>query len=163
MGNVILTPRLRLRQVSSEEAAEVLQGRQDPERPWIEGYPIEGTLDAARGFLFGVRSGIDHGDFGMYQIVRLEDGRVVGDIGFHGPPAPDRSVMIGYGLAPRARSHGYATEALRALVHWSLSAGGAALVRADTLLDNVASQAVMERAGMRTAGDDDQLRHYVYP
>lgn len=163
MSNEIRTARLRLRQVSAEEASELLLGRQDPEHPWADGYPIEGTLDAARGFLFAAGTGVVHGDFGMYQIIRLEDGKVVGDIGFHGPPARDGSVTVGYGLAPSARGQGYATEALRAIIDWSLNVAGVLRVKADTTHENRASQRVIERAGMVLVGQDQRLRYYAFP
>ena len=45
----------------------------------------------------------------------LEDGVVVGGIGFHGPPSGD-VVEVGYGVVPAARGRGVATEALRLLL-----------------------------------------------
>jgi [ribosomal protein S5]-alanine N-acetyltransferase len=88
---------------------------------------------------------------------------VVGDIGFHGPPSRARSVTVGYGLAPGARGHGYATEALRAVVSWALAQPEVTSVEADTTHANLPSQRVMERAGMRCYHRNDQLRFYRVP
>lgn len=163
VGNLIPTARLLLRLLDPEQAHALLDGRPDPSHPWASGYPTPGTLEAARGYLFGLQAGVDPGDFGMYQVVRLEDGLAVGDIGFHGPPAEDRSVTVGYGMAEAVRGRGYATEALVALIAWSVASGRVTTIRADTRLDNLASQRVLEKAGMRLVGEDASLRYYRYP
>jgi RimJ/RimL family protein N-acetyltransferase len=163
MGNRIRSERLWLHQLGPEEARALLQGKADPERPWLAGYPIQGTLIAVEAFLRAIDNGADPGAYGVYQLVRSSDGRVVGDIGFHGPPNPGGSVTVGYGLAPAARGQGYATEALRALVAWALAQPEVAAVEADTTHANLPSQRVMERAGMRLYDRSDQLRFYRVP
>jgi RimJ/RimL family protein N-acetyltransferase len=163
LGNLIRTERLCLRQLEVEEARALLQGKADPERPWMAGYPTQGTLIAVEAFVRAIDNGADPGVYGVYQLVRRGDGVVVGDIGFHGPPDRRGSVTVGYGLAPAARGHGYATEALRALVAWALARPEVAAVEADTTHANLPSQRVMERAGMRCYDRNDQLRFYRVP
>ena len=163
MGNRIRSERLCLRQLEPEEARALLQGRADPERPWMAGYPTQGTLITVEAFVRAIDNGADPGVYGVYQLVRRGDGVVVGDIGFHGPPDRRGSVTVGYGLAPAARGHGYATEALRALVAWALARPEVAAVEADTTHANLASQRVMERAGMRLVDRNEQLRFYRVP
>jgi RimJ/RimL family protein N-acetyltransferase len=110
------------------------------------------------GFL---RASAAHGEqrpFGYYRITRLADGRAVGGTGFKGQP-DDGCVEIGYGLAPSARGHGYAAEAVVALL--AMAAGhGVPRVIADTALDNIASQRTLLRAGFRFVRTDDELRYY---
>ena len=163
MGNLIRSERLWLRQLEAEEARALLQGRADPERPWMAGYPMQGTLIAVEAFVRAVDNGADPGAYGVYQLVRSSDEMVVGDIGFHGPPNRRRSVTVGYGLAPGARRQGYATEALRAVLAWALAQPEVASVEADTTHANLPSQRVMERAGMRCYDRNDQLRFYRVP
>src|SRR6266496_3172732 len=88
MVNQILTERLWLLQLDVAQARNLLEGRADSERPWMRGYPIDGSLVAAEAFLRTVDAGIDPGPYGMYQLVRRADSVVVGDIGFHAPPDP---------------------------------------------------------------------------
>ena len=161
--NQIKTERLWLRQLDTGETRDLLDGIPTPDRPWMKGYPIEGTLVAAEALLRTVSAGIDPGPYGMYQLVRQDDSLVVGDIGFHAPPDSLGSVTVGYGLAPHARGHGYATEALQALMVWALDQPGVSRVEADTAHGNKKSQGVMERAGMRLIGRNAQLRFYRYP
>jgi RimJ/RimL family protein N-acetyltransferase len=163
MGNRIRSERLCLRQLEAGEARALLQGKAHPERPWMAGYPMQGTLIAVEAFVRAVDNGADPGAYGVYQLVRSSDGVVIGDIGFHGPPGQGGAVTVGYGLAPGARGHGYATEALRAVVAWALAQPEVGCVEADTTHANLPSQRVMERAGMRLVHRSEQLRFYRVP
>jgi RimJ/RimL family protein N-acetyltransferase len=163
MPNEIKTERLLLRQLSPDEARDLLEGRPVEGLPWESGYPTEGTLVAVDALVRAAAVGVDAGPFGLYQLLRLDDQHVVGDIGFYGRPDADGAVTLGYGLAPSARGRGYATEALRAVLEWALAQPRVRRVQADTTHANVASQRVMERAGMRLVGTDEQLRYYHWP
>jgi [ribosomal protein S5]-alanine N-acetyltransferase len=50
--------------------------------------------------------------------------RVVGTIGFHGPPDPQRRVEIGYSVDPVYRRLGLAREAVRAMFDWAAATHG---------------------------------------
>jgi RimJ/RimL family protein N-acetyltransferase len=108
-----------------------------------------------------LRSTATHGEqrpFGYYRITRLADGRAIGGLGFKGEPVGG-CVEIGYGLAPSARGHGYAAEAVIALM--TLAAGhGLSRVIAETALDNIASQRTLVRAGFRPVSNDAELHRY---
>lgn len=69
----------------------------------------------------------------------------------HGPDQPsDLTVCdLGYRLLRRWWGNGYATEASRALLEHAFGTVGQSRVIAQTLTDNAASRAVMERLGMR--------------
>jgi RimJ/RimL family protein N-acetyltransferase len=68
-------------------------------------------------------------------------------------------VEIGYGLAPSARGHGYAAEAVIALLAIAAERGVTAVL-ADTEIDNIASQRTLERARFRLVRSEDALRYY---
>src|SRR4030095_17226540 len=86
MGHRILSERLCLRQLDAAESRALLRGEADPGRPWMAGYPMQGTLIAVEAFLRAVENGADPGAYGVYQLVRSSDAGGVGGIGFHGPP-----------------------------------------------------------------------------
>lgn len=98
--------------------------------------------------------------FGIWVMVERETATVVGDAGFHGPPAGDRSVEIGYAVVPARRRRGYATEAARALTEWAAGREGVTSVVATCDDDNLGSVRTLECAGfLRTGGDTGgQLR-----
>jgi len=50
--------------------------------------------------------------------------RIVGTIGFHGPPDPQRRVEIGYSVDPVYRRRGLAREAVRAMFDWAARTHG---------------------------------------
>jgi RimJ/RimL family protein N-acetyltransferase len=82
----------------------------------------------------------------------LEDGAIVGNAGFHGPPQ-EGVVELGYGLAPEAWGRGLATEAARALVEWARADGRVERIVADVDASNAASQAVLAKVGFARAGE----------
>ena len=163
MANEIRSQRLLLRQIDAEEARILATGRSDGLRAVADGYPLEGTVASASMVVRRRDTAVEMGAYGSYQIVRLEDDLVIGDIGFHGPPDSSGTVVIGYGLAPGARGQGYATEALAALIEWALMQPEVNVVNADAALDNRASQRVMERAGMRFVSESADKRFYRLP
>lgn len=69
-------------------------------------------------------------------------------------------VETGYGLADAFRRQGLATEAVDALVAIALS-NGASQVRADTTVNNRASQRVLEKTGFRELSRSDSLVFYA--
>ena len=75
--------------------------------PWMTGYPLDGDARACLAYIsqLSIAAGpAGSSPFGYYQM--LEDGVVVGGIGFHGPPQAN-VVEVGYGVAPdseRSRS-----------------------------------------------------------
>jgi ribosomal-protein-alanine N-acetyltransferase len=87
-------------------------------------------------------------------IVLDDDGgrRVIGSIGFHGPPDGDGRVEVGYRIAPDYRRQGVATEAVRALFDWANREHGVTRFRAATNPGNFASQGVLARFGFRRVG-----------
>ena len=110
------------------------------------------------GFLRATAARGEQRPFGYYRITRLADGRAVGGIGFKCQP-DGGCVEIGYGLAPSARGHGYAAEALVALLAMAADHGLSRVI-ADTTLDNISSQRTLIRAGFRLVGTDGELLHY---
>lgn len=151
---------LQLRLVTRSEAERVIRRRHDPaDLPWAEGYPMDGDSRACASYVSHLPAGAgpySTNRFGYYQIV--EDGVVIGGIGFHSPPL-DGVVEIGYGVVPAARGRGVAKRALGLIIELAMSAGVSSVV-GRTSEDNVASQRVMESAGMVQTGRDPDFLHF---
>ncbi|WP_445280576.1 GNAT family N-acetyltransferase [Streptomyces sp. DSM 118148] len=122
---------------------------------WLEGGPYEGTREAAGFMVKAYEGGVHRPEFGVFALVRKEDGRAVGGIGFHGVPDEDGRVEIGYDLVEGARGQGYATEAVRALADWALARDDVASLFATVERENTASQAVLGRASFARVSEDD--------
>jgi RimJ/RimL family protein N-acetyltransferase len=154
----VRTTRLELYAIDVAEGERIVATRAGPTDLWTHDFPFEGDVVAASFFL---RASAAHGElrpFGFYRISRLSDGQAVGGIGFKGPPVGG-CVEIGYGLAPSARGHGYAAEAVAGLLTVAVDHGLTKVI-AETALDNIASQRTLVRAGFHLAGTDSEVHHY---
>jgi [ribosomal protein S5]-alanine N-acetyltransferase len=154
------TPRLRLRPMTPPAMRDLLDGFPAPGQRWADGYPMDGTLVAVAMQADLVRRGVERHGFVHYQVLLRDDDLVIGDVGFHAPPDELGEVSIGFGIVPAARHHGFAVEALRAVLEWALAQPEVRSVHADTDLVNLASQRVLLGAGMRLAADEGDRKVY---
>ena len=92
-----------------------------------------------------------------WQLRRRADGVVVGGACFKGPPNAVGQVEIGYGVEPAEQGRGYATEAVKRLVRWAFQQPGVQTVVAETAVENVASQRVLEKAGLSRGSSMGQM------
>ena len=152
------TERLRLHPIDVAEGERIVARRAGAGDAWADDFPFEGDVVAIGAFLRSVEVHGEQRPFGYYRITRLADGRAVGGIGFKGRPI-DGCVEVGYGLAPSARGHGFAAEAVVALLAVAADHGLSRVV-ADTTSDNAASQRTLTRAGFRLVRLDRELLRY---
>ena len=63
---------------------------------------------------------------GRVMVLTAADGsrRVVGSIGFHGPPDAQGRLEVGYSVDPPYRRRGYASESVKALFDWAYQERG---------------------------------------
>jgi ribosomal-protein-alanine N-acetyltransferase len=139
-----------------QETAQAIMDNDRAGRAWHEQFPREDDRD-------GVGAWLRAGDpvFGNFVVVEQASGQAVGTIGFFGPPDEAGTVMVGYGLVEPARGHGYATEALRALVGYAARQSAAKRMVADTEKDNVPSQRVLDKAGFAKTHETDDAFWYA--
>jgi RimJ/RimL family protein N-acetyltransferase len=155
LGPVLLGPRVRVEPIGRSRALALLAGTPQPDLPWEKGFPLPPLLAMLRRLLELDAGGTAFGPFFAYAIVRSEDGRAVGDAGFHGPPDAAGEVEIGYALTPAARGAGLATESVGLLCAWALEQPAVAAVAARVRPWNAASLGVLARLGFQLAGEED--------
>ncbi|MFJ8905096.1 GNAT family N-acetyltransferase [Streptomyces sp. NPDC102351] len=143
---VLRSERLSLEGVTPAVAAD-LSVAGDGGFTWAGGAPADGTRVGSGITVKQYEDGAFAPEWGMYVLVRREDDRAVGAMGFHGVPDAEGRVEIGYDLVVDARGNGYATEALRTLSAWALGQEAADTVVAVVEEGNVPSQKVVTRAG----------------
>jgi len=156
---VIESERLTLQGVTPTAAADLRAGGTGGFE-WLEGGPFQGTRDASGMVVKAYEGGVHRPEWGMFVLVRREDGRAVGGMGFHGAPDEEGRAEVGYDLTENARGHGYATEALRALAAWALARDDVKLLFAAIDRDNTPSQGVISRAGFTRVSED--VERYAY-
>lgn len=84
----------------------------------------------------------------------VEDGEIVGLISPTQPlDAADRSLRIGYGVAPTRWGKGVATRAVTDLVAWAREDDRVRALTAETSVGNPASQTVLARNGFTAVGE----------
>ena len=90
--------------------------------------------------------------YAMWLIkLKGEPDTVIGDMCFKGL-SDDGVVEIGYGVYPPYESHGYATEAVMALVGWAIKREDVQSVEAEAEASNVASLRILEKCGFVANG-----------
>ena len=88
--------------------------------------------------------------YAMWMIL-LKDGTRIGDLCFKGLDA-NGITEIGYGIIQEYQGHGYATEAVEAVLKWAFSHPEVTAIEAETEPDNAASQRVLEKCGFKPNG-----------
>lgn len=86
-------------------------------------------------------------------IVERDTNLVVGGISLKGPPDTLGDVEIGWGVNADRRRRGYAFEAAVAVMRWAAGQPGVRQFSATIPKDNVASQALARKLGMRSGGE----------
>lgn len=114
--------------------------------PWAAGQTLQDTLD----FVQRTREQLAGND--GFQTVVIEDGRIVGVIGFHGVSWQHRSTSVGYWLAESAQGHGTMTRAVRALVDHAFGTWRLHRVEIRAAVDNTRSRAIPERLAFTQEG-----------
>ena len=160
MGQVLHTARLDLVLLGPAAARELTTGIQNS-HPWAAGYPLASSLLRAELTLAAAAQRHPLGGFGTYQVIRRSDDRVIGDVGFMGPPEDTGAVSVGCAITEDAQGQGYATEALSAVLEWARRQSGLTCVLADTTRSNLASQRLLERVGLHRIGEDGDLLYYM--
>ncbi|MDO9407034.1 GNAT family N-acetyltransferase [Patulibacter sp.] len=164
---ILTTERLVVRPMAAGDFDALLQGLEDPDRTWADGYPLDESLVSAAMVQERQRTSpgaavqvVAADPWTQYQVILADGDVVVGDLTFLEPPDHDRVAMITFGIAPSCRGNGYATEMLRALVPWLRARTDVRGIRADTDLVNATSHQVLRAAGLRVVQDDGDRQLY---
>lgn len=136
---------VRLEPISREVAAALLDGRAPEGIVFADDYPSRFSLEVM-DILAGPRAATADGSgFNPSFVVRKSDGVVVGEIGYS---LAGSAAQLGYSIVESCQGRGHATDALRALIAHLRDDPRVRRIRAETVVDHVASRRVMEKAGM---------------
>ena len=87
-----------------------------------------------------------------FSLMRSDNGVIIGQCGFKGPPDADGVVEIAYGVSSDQEGHGFATEAAEALRDYALTFEQVHTVCAHTLPAANASQRILSKCGFTYVG-----------
>jgi len=96
--------------------------------------------------------------WGWWLILHRAERTLIGEVSVRETPDGTGTMEIGYGVVPAYQGHGYATEAVGAVLDWALRQPGVVRVVACCLRDNLASRRVLEKLDMRQVAMDGALR-----
>lgn len=154
------TDRLSLRVPHAADADAIFaRYASDADVTRLVGWPRHRSLDDTRAFLAWDADTRASGGGSAYLVFDRRSGALLGSTGlaFEG----DRRAMTGYVLARDAWGHGYATEALRAMVALAFGLGPVERLYAITHPSNTASERVLAKAAFSKEGT--LRRHTVFP
>jgi RimJ/RimL family protein N-acetyltransferase len=169
--DALRTERLLLRAPSPSDTADLHSRRNDADiaryQDWLTPYP----LDRAEALVTESTAldGPTPGHWWMITIADPTDTTVLGDLALH-LTADAHTAEVGYTLSRTAWGHGYATEAVGALVAHLFDTVGVTRVEGKLHPDNLASAMVLERVGMLFEGHtklsfwlgDDNSDDWIY-
>jgi RimJ/RimL family protein N-acetyltransferase len=138
-----------LRPPEDDDVEWVVHACRDPENQrWLSLLPSPYERSDAEWWIGRCKSVWADGSAAPFIVVDAATGERLGAIEVRTAEPAD----VGYWLAPEGRGRGAMTRALRVLMRYAFEERGLTRVELFTLLDNVRSQAVAERAGFRLAG-----------
>lgn len=152
----IETERLVLRKPRPEDALAIFEGwAQDKEvTRYLTWHPHE-RIEQTKEFVQRCLLAWEYRTRFPYLVTLKETGQVIGIID---PRIEGPKMEIGYGAARVHWGQGYMTEAAQAIIGWAFQQSSIYRVYATTDTENIASQRVLEKAGMQCEG---MLRKYI--
>ncbi|HEY8602363.1 MAG TPA: GNAT family N-acetyltransferase [Thermomicrobiales bacterium] len=148
------TARLLVRPWAADEAEAVFAIYRDPEvTRYLGNSRTHLTLDDSREWLarIAARNAAATGGLGMWAAVAKATGVPSGSIGL-GPLDGGPEIEVGYHLGRETWGRGYATELAHGALEYGFVTLGLARIVGVTFPENVASQRVLVKAGLRHQG-----------
>ena len=155
---VLETKRLRLREITDEDADAIFQYLSDEEViRYLEGNTE--NIEEARGYVSWCRETCKSKTDIRWGIELKDQRKLIGDCGLGHIDDPHRPTELGYMLAKAYWNQGYMTEAVAAILQFGFKELNLHRVQAWTHHDNKASAQILRRQGFIHEG---RLREYVF-
>ena len=91
-----------------------------------------------------------------WLVIHQADKQAVGGLGLYGLPNEAGEVMFGYFVDQAYEGQGITTEAVKRLIEWLFTHPNVQSIMADTLVDGLGSQRVLQKNGFKPAGETDE-------
>lgn len=155
----IETGRLLLRRMEMSDAKDLFDYSRDPQVALHVLWDAQKNISESRAYIKCMLRKYRAGDPASWCIVRRDQGRVVGTIGYMWFQPENNAAEVGYSLARDCWNQGFMTEALQAVLRYSFEEMGINRIEAQHEVGNPASGAVMRKCGMTREGT---LRSRLY-
>jgi ribosomal-protein-serine acetyltransferase len=134
-----------LEEGDAEQLHGLVAAHRDYLAEWLPWAAAERTVEMSRDFVR--TSQLQLADDDGFQAAIVEDGAVVGVIGFHRIDWLNRATSLGYWIAPSSQGRGTVTEAVRALTTYAFETWGLNRVEIRAGVGNERSAAIPLRLG----------------
>ena len=143
---------LILRKPAMKDAGDIFRYASDPEVARYVLWEPHRSPAETRSFVRFLRSRIRAGYPSSWVVVLKKTGAVIGTIGFIWYSETNRSAELGYSFSREYWNHGYATQALGAVIDAAFSSLPLNRLEAQHDVRNPASGRVMKKCGLRQEG-----------
>jgi aminoglycoside 6'-N-acetyltransferase len=150
----LMSERLILRRFQRSDIAVFAAYRTNPAVARFQGWDAPYSLEQAEQFVRELEAADPDtpGAWFQFAVASRADGALLGDCGTGVRLDDPRQVEIGFTIAPGQQGNGYATEAVRRLLHYWFGDRGKHRVTAVCDTRNTASARVLRRSGFRQEG-----------
>lgn len=149
---------VRLRPLRPADAAAWFAYLVEPRAIELTSYDIE-SIDQVSASIAGYIAKLSAGEPTRWAIATTHDDVLVGTCGFHSCSPRDRRAELGYDLSPAFWGRGIATDAVGATVLAAFQTANLNRVDAFVMVENVASQKVLDKCGFSREGRLDEYRN----
>ncbi|WP_019157264.1 GNAT family N-acetyltransferase [Robertmurraya massiliosenegalensis] len=148
----IETERLLLRKITPADTAAMFSYASNEEVAKYVTWDVHKSISDTEKFINFVLNQYENEKIAPWGIEDKESGSFIGTIDFVAWNTNHRSGEIGYVIAPEHWGKGITTEAARAIIKFGFEEMELVRIQARCLVENIASQRVMEKAGMTYEG-----------
>ena len=156
---VIETERLILRKISMNDVKDIHTYASNPEVSKYVFWDYHRSLSATEDYVSFINELYENGKIAPWGIEYKKDGKLIGTVDFVSWQPQHKTAEIGYALSREYWGKGIATEATKELINFGFNKMDLVRIQAKCLVENVGSEKVMEKAGMKFEGI---LRKFIF-
>jgi ribosomal-protein-alanine N-acetyltransferase len=146
------TERLLLRKVTLADTAAMFSYASNEDVAKYVTWDVHRSMSDTERFINFVLNRYNNEEIAPWGIEDKETGSFIGTVDFVSWSTNHHNAEIGYVIAPEYWGKGITTEAARAIIRFGFEQMELMRIQARCFVDNIASQRVMEKAGMTFEG-----------
>ena len=149
---VLRTKSLILRKMKLSDAQDIFEYASDKEMCRTTNWSAHTSIKDSVTYLKSMLKRYSYNQASEWCITLKKTGKVIGTCGFVGWIPKHHTAEIGYSLARRFWNQGLTTEAIRKVIEYGFRKIKLNRIEARCQLDNLASERVMQKVGMKFEG-----------
>ncbi|HEX8247794.1 MAG TPA: GNAT family protein [Pyrinomonadaceae bacterium] len=142
----------------AEEMAAAVRENFDHLKLWVPWATDDYSVDAAREFIGKNLKRL--AESGCFALNLVQDGKIVGSVGFHSLDSNNKSAHLGYWLVKEAQGEGLVTRGCRVLIDYLFDELKLNRIQINCNVKNVKSRAIPERLGFQLEGIHRQVEFF---